>query len=302
MISSKPTVRFAVLMATYNGIAWIEEQLISIINQANVSVTVFLSDDMSDDGTFEKVSLMAKKYKNIQILARTKHGTPAKNFHYLLESCDFSSFDYVALSDQDDLWVLDKLFKAHSKLVSTGCDAYSSDVIAQYSSGRQKYIKKSHPIKKYDYLFESAGPGCTYVIKSIYIYEYVKFLKLNKKLVSEINCHDWTMYAYMRSNKYNWCIDSIATLIYRQHVNNAEGVNLGFAAYLNRLKTIRSGQYRKKCLLILELFEHDNIQFRRLLNGSWISGIFLLKHIREIRRSFKIQCFMAFFLIFGLFR
>jgi len=302
MVSPKPTVRFAVLMATYNGIAWIEEQLLSIIDQENVSVTVFVSDDMSDDGTFEKISLMAKKYKNIQILVRKKHGTPAKNFHYLLESCNFSNFDYVALSDQDDIWVFDKLYKAHSKLMANDCDAYSSDVIAQYSSGRQKYIKKSYPIKKYDYLFESAGPGCTYVIKSIYIYEYVKFLKLNKNLVNEINCHDWTMYAYMRSNKYNWHIDSIATLIYRQHNNNAEGVNLGVTAYLNRLKSITSGQYRKRCLLILELVEYNNTNLRRRLEGSWISGIFLLMHIREIRRSSKNQCFMAFFLIFGLFR
>lgn len=41
----------AVLLATYNGIQYIEEQLNSILNQSNVNVVVFISDDLSTDGT-----------------------------------------------------------------------------------------------------------------------------------------------------------------------------------------------------------------------------------------------------------
>ena len=36
--------------------------------------------------------------------------------------------------------------------------------------------------------------------------------------INEINRHDWTIYAYMRSLDYNWFIGSKPTLIYRQHL------------------------------------------------------------------------------------
>ena len=176
MKSSESTIKFSILLATYNGISWIEEQLLSILKQSKISATVFVSDDMSEDGTFEKISSMAQLYENIKILPRKKHGTPAKNFHYILASLDFSDYDYVAFSDQDDIWHKDKLFEAHLHMSAVGADAFSSDVIAQYKNGKKKYIKKSYPLKKYDYLFESAGPGCTYVIKACYISDYAKFI------------------------------------------------------------------------------------------------------------------------------
>ena len=84
MKSSESKNKFAVLLATYNGVSWIEEQLFSILKQAKVSVTVFVSDDMSEDGTFEKISLMCQLYENTIILSRKEHGSPARNFHYLL--------------------------------------------------------------------------------------------------------------------------------------------------------------------------------------------------------------------------
>ena len=60
-MESEVKIKIAVLIATYNGIKWIDQQLVSILNQSKVSVTIFLSDDMSDDGTFEKASELAKK-------------------------------------------------------------------------------------------------------------------------------------------------------------------------------------------------------------------------------------------------
>jgi rhamnosyltransferase len=297
---SKPN--FAVLLATYNGVFWIEKQLRSIIIQTKVSVTVFVSDDMSNDGTFEQISSLTKDFNNIKILPRIKHGTPALNFHYLLKSCDFSNFDYIAFADQDDIWFLDKLFSAHTKLSSSNYSAYSSDIIARYANGKEKYIKKSYPAKKYDYLFESAGPGCTYVIKSEVIDKYVNFIKSNKKLVDEINCHDWTIYAYIRSRNQRWFIDSKPTIFYRQHEMNAEGVNSGVLAYFKRLKSCLSGEYRNKCLSMLILIEPENVMLKQLLNGRWLSGLKLLFYINEIRRSPKIRVLMVILLIFGFLR
>ena len=84
-MASEVNIKIAVLIGTYNGNQWIEQQLLSILNQSKVSLTVFLSDDMSNDGTFEKANELAEKFSNIKILPRIKHGSPAKNFHYLIK-------------------------------------------------------------------------------------------------------------------------------------------------------------------------------------------------------------------------
>ena len=43
--------KVAVLLAAYNGMQWIEEQLASILGQSAVDVTVYISIDPSTDGT-----------------------------------------------------------------------------------------------------------------------------------------------------------------------------------------------------------------------------------------------------------
>ena len=39
--------------AAYNGIRYLDQQLLSIIRQEGVRVTIYLSADISSDGTFE---------------------------------------------------------------------------------------------------------------------------------------------------------------------------------------------------------------------------------------------------------
>ena len=55
-------------MATHNGIQWLGEQIESILNQINVNVTIFISDDNSYDGTFDYLSALAKKNRHVILL------------------------------------------------------------------------------------------------------------------------------------------------------------------------------------------------------------------------------------------
>ena len=58
----------AVLLAAYNGMQWIEEQIDSILNQRNVDVTIFISVDLSTDGTYEWCQALQKKNPRIVVL------------------------------------------------------------------------------------------------------------------------------------------------------------------------------------------------------------------------------------------
>ena len=106
----------------------------------------------------------------------------------------------------------------------------------------------------------------------------------------------------MRSLGYSWFIGSKPTVIYRQHRDNVEGANVGIRANFNRFKDVLTGKYRKRCLSILSILDSENAEFIKLFDGKWISGLLLLKHITETRRSRRYQLILASFLLFGFFR
>ena len=61
MINNKPTV--AILMATYNGEKYISQQIDSILNQSEVNVHFYISDDGSTDNTLNIIQDYKNKYK-----------------------------------------------------------------------------------------------------------------------------------------------------------------------------------------------------------------------------------------------
>ena len=60
--------KIAVLLASYNGVKYIKEQIDSILNQKDVDITIFISDDLSIDRTIEYLQDIYKDFKNIVYL------------------------------------------------------------------------------------------------------------------------------------------------------------------------------------------------------------------------------------------
>src|SRR4051812_7820296 len=99
-----------VLMATYNGARWVEEQLASILDQRDVAVVVRVSDDCSSDATVALARGLAAGRANVTIEVRAaSSGSAGANFKGMLASSDLRDVDYVALADQDDVWDPDHL-------------------------------------------------------------------------------------------------------------------------------------------------------------------------------------------------
>lgn len=107
--SASPCPRFAVLLAAYNGMQWLPEQLDSILSQVGVDVTVYVSTDRSSDGTYAWVCDVADTDPRVVPLTYGEvFGGAAKNFFRLLRDVDLEPFDYIAFADQDDIWLPDK--------------------------------------------------------------------------------------------------------------------------------------------------------------------------------------------------
>ena len=236
----RPTV--AVCLAAFNGMQFLQQQIDSIFEQMDTDVTVFVSVDRSSDGTEQWFrELQIHNSRVVALPFGEKFGGAARNFFRLLRDVDFTEFEYVAFADQDDIWLPDKLKRATETMYATKADGYSSDIIAFWPSGRTGYIKKSFPQRRWDYLFESAGPGCTFVMSHRLATDVQQFLQTNIKQTMDVGLHDWFTYAYARAHGYVWVIDDHASLMYRQHEDNQVGVNSGLTAFLWRVGRVLNG-------------------------------------------------------------
>lgn len=97
-----------VVLATYNGQKFIEEQLNSIIKQTVAINEVIISDDGSKDGTVSICQEFVRKHNLkdwIIIENKGKHGS-YENFWNGLKR---TSGEYIVLCDQDDIWLHDKI-------------------------------------------------------------------------------------------------------------------------------------------------------------------------------------------------
>lgn len=252
-LNSQPPT-FAVLLAAYNGIEWIDEQIQSILEQKGVAVTIWISVDRSTDSTAEVCEQYAAAYENIQILPfGGPFGGAARNFFYLIQMVELTTYDYVAFSDQDDVWHSDKLLKAVDYLVKSGDGGYSSNVNAFWPNKQRMLLDKAQPQVSYDYLFESAGPGCTYVLPASTAKPLQMHIIAVAEYLKEVDFHDWFVYAWTRGRGLQWYIDPRPSLEYRQHLNNQLGANTTIKSFIKRWLMIDSGGWFAQVKLIANL-------------------------------------------------
>ncbi|MFV7706696.1 glycosyltransferase [Shewanella algae] len=289
VFSEVKNCRVAVLLAAYNGEQYIVEQIDSILMQHDVDVTIFISVDRSSDSTHMIVNDYSNSHKNKVIVLPygAKFGSAGSNFFRLLVDVDFSLFDYVAFADQDDIWLPNKLSSSISQMKATNSDAYSGNVTAFWPNNRQVLIKKDYPQKRYDYLFESAGPGCTFVF-NVKLALAIKDILIEKsEKISTLWLHDWFCYSFARHSGYRWHIGSNPLMLYRQHTNNEVGANSGLSAILSRIKVVLSGDAFHKVLTQADFIEQDELPIRKLKVNSFLSLLSLSLHAFQCRRDNK---------------
>lgn len=292
--------RVAILLATYNGERWLGEQLDSLLGQQGVEVTVFVSDDHSSDAT---VSLLqACDDERVHLLPMTdRFGSAAGNFFRLLRDVDFSGFDAISLSDQDDVWHADKLARALQHMGSRGVDAVSGNVEAFWPDGRRSLIRKSQPQRHWDHYFEAAGPGCTYVLSATLASELQAVLRARGSEMQGVSLHDWFIYCYARSHGYRWFIDEQPGMSYRQHGGNVIGANQGWQAARSRLGKILDGWYQGQILLIAHLCgQQGQVPVRWMAGNDRLGYLRMIVAVRHMRRYWRDRCVLAltFFVFF----
>lgn len=236
-----------VLLATYNGENYIEEQINSILVQVNVSVDIMVADDGSKDNT---LGIIKDKFPHISIKEnKPSTGSAANNFLKMLVETDFEEkFDYIAFSDQDDIWLSKKLDQAVHQLKEQKADLYCSNLTKwDMKTGEYSLLKKDFPQKKFDYIFEGGSAGCTYVFTKSLGYKLRDFVqKLDVSDWEEFS-HDWLIYFFARSRDYKVFIDGNSYIHYRIHNNNVHGHlnKLSIKSIIDKFSKVLRGYHRE---------------------------------------------------------
>lgn len=307
----KMTPRVLVLMATYNGSPWLEEQLESVLNQQGVDVTLNVRDDGSSDSTLELLEKKAESDARIRIIhSDFPTASAAGNFYQLILSAELEDVNYVAFSDQDDIWHKDKLSQGVAWLTQEKADGYSCAVNAFWADGRQKLLTQSPQTRAIDFIFEGAGQGCTFVLPGENFRNVQKQLRANFEVLSQFHYHDWLTYLIVRSSGGKWFFDQTPHMEYRQHGGNEIGAR-GLQGLKKRMKLITSGWYTKQIRLALiacDLMARQDHSLRlmsKLLeekDGFWRRLKFCLCMMKYGRRRFTDRIFLSSVAAMGLLR
>lgn len=97
----------SVCLATYNGQSTVKQQLDSIIQQLGQEDEIIIVDDCSTDNTVDIVSQVLQDFiGHSQIISNAVNRGPIRSFELALTK---TAGDYIFLSDQDDIWLDDKV-------------------------------------------------------------------------------------------------------------------------------------------------------------------------------------------------
>ena len=212
-----------VLISTYNGQKYLQEQLDSLYAQRDVRLTILARDDGSSDGTADILRENANENDCLKWYRGANRG-PAESFLNLISAAPDA--DYYAFCDQDDVWDDDKLICAVRIL-----DRIGQHKPALYHSNLRLvdkdlgYLGTAHdkPLAepaRYTALAEPVATGCTMVMNR------AAMELLRERMPDRCKMHDeWTYLVISLMGKVLY--DFTPHISYRQHEDNVLSIRPG---------------------------------------------------------------------------
>ncbi|MED4599490.1 glycosyltransferase family 2 protein [Paenibacillus validus] len=284
--------KVAILLSVYNGQNYLEHQLKSIFKQTYDNFILFIRNDRSTDDSLQIIKKYCSLYPDHIVFLNDTNNLGAKlSFGYLLKYVqDHYEFDYYMFSDQDDVWLPDKILRTLDKMKQTEGDGKTPVLIHTdllVVNNQLEQIDKSfwhyqnldpESMEFNRLLVQNNITGCTVMINSA----LAKFLKV---IPTEAIMHDWWS-GLVASVFGKIAVVTEPTILYRQHVSNTLGAKKFNTRYVIRRiiepieihKHIAQARYfynqyydimDKKNKIIL-------VQFLRLEQSNYLYKIYLI--------------------------
>ena len=272
--------RVSIVLSTYNGEKYIEEQINSILSSSYQDIDLYIRDDGSSDRTMEILEgYRSNAPEQIHVFRNDVNLGVTLNF--LQGICDTTA-DYIMLCDQDDVWKSNKICDTLKRMrhmeaqlgkelpIAVFTDATVVDGSLNklhdsfFRTGKLNPLKTDLP----HILMENKLIGCTVMINA----SLRRVLK-SRHLPEKARYHDWWLALIAAScGKIGYLPEQ--TLLYRQHGNNV----VGSTSFLSYVKSrITSLKKQKAAVLTLEK------QAEEFLKLYWE---YLTADSREVLRQF----------------
>ena len=214
-----------ILMATYNGERYLEEQIRSIQAQTFTGWHLLVSDDCSTDRTLEIIQHLATEDDRIRLVSSgTRKGGAKENFFYLMSQ---STADYVFFCDQDDVWLPDKMALSLEHMLKNAIAGkpnclYTDLAIVdrRLNTMYESRFAKAGVSGKDNFaslLFENRLTGCTVLVDRALLRRAMKCFNLESVIM-----HDWWV-GLIAVSQGRLIRFERATMLYRQHEANVVG-------------------------------------------------------------------------------
>ena len=270
----------AILMATYNGAKYLEEQIDSILSQSSKQWHLYIHDDGSSDGTVELLNDYAGKYpEQVTVMDYPSQGGALQNFMSLLEKVEAN---YYMFSDQDDVWEPHKVEREMAAMREAEAEDDSLPIIVHSDlSVVGSSLQPLHPsflrytrlrpdcIKTFSHAVEPFITGCTM------LFNRAARDAVTYPATTAIMHDIWVALCTLSKGGRIILIDE-PLVLYRQHGHNALGArDIHHVTLAYRIKRIRQ---------IIDDKKKYYAMLRALGYGSW------LKYIKnKIRMMYKVR-------------
>jgi glycosyltransferase involved in cell wall biosynthesis len=274
--------KVAVILSTYNGEEYLEEQINSVLNQKNVTVKIFARDDNSTDKSLEILKGYGNRICILPSMESNSGSTASYQDILRFALKDKYEFNYFAYCDQDDIWLPNNLYPKIEII------ANETDPALSYSI--QEYFQDEiglYPSKKKDLanvndnpFFQNPIRGCTM------LFNRELAIKLAEYDPTKLVKHDFSAYICARLYGKIHFIPEIG-MRYRIHKENETGIKKN-----GKDKFRNIAQYDKSLLVrqVIEICSHHESK-----SNMWIvksgEGIVNLKSLSLVKRWTYINSF-----------
>ncbi|GAB2831123.1 glycosyltransferase family 2 protein [Ferruginibacter profundus] len=214
MANTAPLV--SVAMATYNGEKYIAAQLESIVNQTYQNIEIIITDDASADSTVSIINDFQRQYAFIKLFINPVNSGVTKTFEHSFKNC---TGDFIAISDQDDIWELNKIETLLSQIGKEDAVYSNSLLIDKNGQSLHREFKSLMNLQSYydgaPFLMGNCVPGHTIIMRAA-------FAKKILPLPAELMFDRWISFCAAANNGIKYV--DMPLVQYRQHDTNAVGV------------------------------------------------------------------------------
>lgn len=237
--------KISVALCTYNGAEFLPLQIKSIINQNLPPDEIVCCDDLSSDQTVGLIeSFSSNVITPVRFYSNERNIGVIDNYSRAISSC---KGDYIALCDQDDIWLPEKLAMTFNKMKEAEAlygsatpllvhsdlsviDASGRVIAPSFMKLRKLQPDPAEPLKVL--LAQNFVTGCTVLVNR-------PLIEVALPIPESAVMHDWWL-ALVAAATGKIIYEPTATVLYRKHGKNVIGAK-GFYGRenMNRLMKIK---------------------------------------------------------------